>query len=145
VVFVKGIEEENISQIKEGSLQNHPFLDLLDLDKIPQKKGEARLLTRVLDYSLLFDNSKQPFKIERSNRKSKNSKKDSIQFIEMNSENTSNRIANALSDLTYDKNHPLEDFYLYNGSFSKPPCDENATYVIKPIPILAPLEQIIVK
>ncbi len=42
----------------------------------------------------------------------------------------------------YNKHFPLEEFFLYNGSFSTPPCEENVTYIINPKYIYAPIDQI---
>jgi hypothetical protein len=145
-IFVKGIDDENLSSEDDGPLKDHPFLDLLELDKIPMNKGEARLLSNFFDYSLLFDDSKQPYKFNINKKRNINDNSDDdpqIQFIEKFSFNK-DYLSNAINDLVYNKHFPLKEFYMYNGSFSKPPCDENVTYVIKPIPIYAPLEQIIV-
>lgn len=45
--------------------------------------------------------------------------------------------------MTYNKHLPLDEYYLYNGSFSAPPCEENVKYIINPIIIYAPFEQIL--
>jgi hypothetical protein len=52
-------------------------------------------------------------------------------------------LLSAINELTYNKNNPLDEYYTYLGSFTSPPCIEDVTYIIKPKPLLAPLDQII--
>jgi hypothetical protein len=52
-------------------------------------------------------------------------------------------LLSAINELTYNKNYPLDEYYTYLGSFTSPPCIEDVTYIIKPKPLLAPLDQII--
>jgi len=65
VVLVKGISHNNAKLIAEGPLINHPFLEQLSLDKLPRSNGQAKMLNQFLDYSLLFNKGKQPYKIEK--------------------------------------------------------------------------------
>lgn len=63
VVLVKGISSEEIELLNDGPLKNNPFLENLQLKKLPKKTGHAVLLNNYIDYSLLFDKSKQPYKL----------------------------------------------------------------------------------
>lgn len=143
VIFVKGIEEENLHNFQDAKIVNHPFLDQLELDKLPRKNGEARLLSKVLDFSLLFDKARQPYKPKHKPKKPRGKYEDEnvIQFIQTID---TNNLQKAVDDLTYDKHHPLDEYYMYSGSGAKPPCDENIMYIINPREIYAPLSQIIV-
>lgn len=140
-MFVKGIEEENLSTIRNGPMKDNPFLKSLELRRLPKKSGEARLLSGVIDYSLLFNNSKQVFKPRRAKKIKRDNDDMSIEFIQTFS---TSHLEKAINDLEYDKHYPLNEFYQYNGSLSKPPCDENGTYVIKREPVYAPFNQILV-
>ena len=97
----------------------------------------------LIDYSLLFDKSKQPFKYiqkKKPNEKGR-STKDLISIQPVNREMT---LVSAIDDFKYNKSNPLDEYFMYNGSFTKPSCDENVTYIIDPNPKIAPLNQIIV-
>lgn len=148
VLLFKGVDDYNISNLdlEDGPLMNHPFLDLLDLDKLPYKKGHARMLTKYFNFNLLLDPSLQPMKL----KSNKNNFTQSNQSIDKFLDKCKNckpkdSVLQAINDLTYDKNHPLNEFYFYTGSLNKPPCDENVLYIINPNILYAPMEQIIVK
>lgn len=61
VVLIKGISTDEYDMIKDGPLKNNPFLNNLQLNKLPEKSGHASLLNDNIDYSLLFDKSKQHY------------------------------------------------------------------------------------
>ena len=65
VVLIKGISSEETELLKDGPIGNNPFLDNLQLKKLPKKSGHAVLPNKYIDYSLLFDKSKQPYKIRK--------------------------------------------------------------------------------
>lgn len=134
VILVKGIEEENYHEYIKETVKSHPFIDLLEVDMLPVSKGLARLLSNNLNFDLIFDRSKQPFKLLNSKIDYKNDDLLSKQ----------NKVLHAINDFTYDKHYPLREYYLYNGSFTTPPCNENVTYVVVPEAILTKMEQIIV-
>jgi carbonic anhydrase len=149
VLLFKGIDEDNVSKIglADGPILNHPFLDLLDMDKLPYKKGHARMLTKYFNFNLLLDPSVQPMKLK--SKKEENNLSESNQEMEKFLDKCENckskdNVIQAINDLTYDKNHPLNEFYFYTGSLNKPPCDENVLYIISPNILYAPMEQIIV-
>jgi len=97
----------------------------------------------LIDFNLLFDKSKQPYKFITKKSKgntSNNSEKPKI--VPVNADEKS--LVSAIDDFKYNKNNPLDEYFMYNGSFTKPSCDENVTYIIDPNPKIAPLNQIIV-
>jgi hypothetical protein len=62
VVLFKGISIDEYDRLQDGPLKNNPFLEILQLNKLPEKMGHSVLLNNYIDYSLLFDKSKQPYK-----------------------------------------------------------------------------------
>jgi carbonic anhydrase len=94
-----------------------PFFKSLELSDIPIEKGHARMLSDIINYSFLFNDIK--LKKDKSN------------------------IEDALGDLKYDKHHPIDEFYLYYGSYTSPPCSETVTYIISARILSVSWEQII--
>jgi hypothetical protein len=75
-MFYKGIEKADLKNIKDTLIEDHPFLNQylssyfrLDLDFLPKMKGEAKLLSSFLDFSLIFDQSKQPYQYKKLKNK----------------------------------------------------------------------------
>jgi len=101
-------------------------------------------MNNFIDFTLLFDRSKQPFKFKSDiQNKTKTSGTDDLTVINTVS-GSGNSLVNAIDDFKYEENYPLEEFFIYNGSFTKPSCEENVTYIVDPNPKIAPLNQIIV-
>jgi carbonic anhydrase len=135
-VFFIGVEEDKIPQGYSG-VKNHPFLETMELNKIPKLKGQARMMSSFFNFHDLFDPSKQ--NLIKNNSSNKN-----ISFLE-NRMSLTTKIMKALNELAYDKHHPLNEYFIYNGSLNKPPCDENVKYIIVKNPLFAPMDQIIVR
>ena len=95
----------------------HPFFKSLELKDVPMEKGHARMLSDNIDYSYLFNEKKETKELP--------------------------NIQDALGDLKYDKHHPLNEFYLYFGSYTSPPCSETVTYIISANIISVSWDQII--
>lgn len=60
VVLFEGIDDSWLNSDKKYSNFRNNFLESLELDKLPQHKGEARLLDSVPDFEELFNILKQP-------------------------------------------------------------------------------------
>lgn len=133
VILVKGIEEDHYNLYEKRSIKTHPFIDLLEVDKLPVSKGLARLLSKNINLNLIFDKSKQPFKLKNISTNKENDK-----FLNQNI------VLKAINDFVYDKHYPLTEYFLYNGSFTTPPCNENVTYIVIPDAIFTKMQQIIV-
>jgi hypothetical protein len=100
---------------ESGGVKEHPFFKLLEIESLPLL-NQGKLLNNYLDYSLLF-------------RQSELLGDDDV-------------ILKALSEIKYDEHFPLNEFYMYNGSFTRPPCHETVTYVINSTPIVIPATQV---
>ena len=60
VVLFEGINDETLNSDKKYANFNNPFLEKLQLDRLPQKRGEAHILQNMPDFEELFNLKKQP-------------------------------------------------------------------------------------
>jgi len=64
VVLFQGIDDSILNSDRKYSKFRNNFLESLELDRLPQRKGEARLLENIPDFEELFNLKKQPDKNE---------------------------------------------------------------------------------
>jgi len=60
VVLFQGIDDSMLNSDRKYSKFRNNFLESLELDRLPQNKGEARLLENIPDFGELFNLKKQP-------------------------------------------------------------------------------------